>query len=61
MFNVTVDISKCTGCEECSNICPQEVFKMTDSKSDPYKAADCVGCMSCVEACPEQIITVTEM
>ncbi|HLA50257.1 MAG TPA: 4Fe-4S binding protein, partial [Thermodesulfovibrionia bacterium] len=52
MYLVNVDHGKCDGCEECSNICPSEVFKIVDGKSDPYQASDCAYCLSCVEACP---------
>lgn len=61
MYVVTVDTDKCDGCEECSNICPSEVFRIVDGKSDPYQASECAYCLSCVEACPNQAITVTEM
>jgi NAD-dependent dihydropyrimidine dehydrogenase PreA subunit len=61
VFIVTVDTSKCDGCEECVNLCPSEVFRLTDGKSDPYKADDCVNCQTCVEGCPQGAITVTEM
>lgn len=61
VYDVAVDNTKCDGCEECANICPSEVFRMADSKSDPYQASDCAFCMSCVEACLQSAITVTEM
>ena len=28
MIDVQVDTEKCTGCEECVNLCPSEVFQM---------------------------------
>lgn len=61
MYNVVVDTEKCTGCEECVGICPNEVFQMTDGKSDPYQAAECVFCESCLGVCPTSAITITEM
>jgi len=61
VYIVTVDTNKCDGCEECANICPSEVFRIVDGKSDPYQASECAYCLSCVEACPNQAITVTEM
>jgi len=61
MIDVQVDAAKCDGCEECVNLCPSEVFQMTDGKSDPYQAEDCANCLTCVESCPQGAITVTEM
>jgi NAD-dependent dihydropyrimidine dehydrogenase PreA subunit len=61
VYLVNVDAEKCDGCEECVNICPSEVFKVADGKSDPHQASECAYCLSCVEACPNGSITVTEM
>jgi NAD-dependent dihydropyrimidine dehydrogenase PreA subunit len=61
MYMVAVDNEKCDGCEECSNICPSEVFQIVDGKSDPYQVSECAYCLSCVEACPNTAITVNEM
>lgn len=61
MYLVNVDREKCDGCEECTNICPVEVFRIVDGKSDPYQASECSYCLSCVEVCPNKSITVTEM
>ena len=30
MYMVVVDTEKCTGCEECINVCPNEVFQLTE-------------------------------
>ncbi|MCB9481537.1 MAG: 4Fe-4S binding protein [Desulfobacteraceae bacterium] len=59
-FNPTVDQDKCTGCEECVDICPVDVYEIVDGKSTPVNAEECVGCDSCVEVCPEGAITVEE-
>ncbi|MDA8086760.1 MAG: 4Fe-4S binding protein [Nitrospiraceae bacterium] len=61
MYNVSVDSAKCAGCEECVSICPNEVFKTADGKSDPHQGAECVFCESCIGVCPTQAITITEM
>lgn len=61
MYIVTVDTAKCDGCEECSNICPSEVFQLVDGKSDPHQPSECAYCLSCVEACPQTAIAVNEM
>lgn len=59
-FNPIVDQDKCTGCEECVDICPVEVFEMVDDKSEPVNAEECMGCESCVESCEAEAITIEE-
>jgi ferredoxin len=60
MYNVVIDAEKCTGCEECANICPNEVFTMVDAKSTPGNG-ECEFCESCLGACPSGAITITEL
>jgi len=61
MYLVAFDAGKCEGCEECVNVCPQEVFQMADGKSEAPNAAECVFCESCLGVCPSTAITITEM
>jgi NAD-dependent dihydropyrimidine dehydrogenase PreA subunit len=59
-WSVTVDESKCTGCEECVDNCPVEVFEIEDGKSKPVNEDECLGCETCVEVCEEDAITIEE-
>ena len=34
-WTVTVDTDKCTGCSECVDVCPVEVYELQDGKSTP--------------------------
>jgi NAD-dependent dihydropyrimidine dehydrogenase PreA subunit len=61
MYMVSVNEETCTGCEECVNVCPQGVFQMAESKSDPYQTAECVFCESCIGVCPSSSIAIKEM
>lgn len=57
-FVPVVDAGKCTGCEECVDVCPVEVFEMQDGKSVVVNGDDCLGCESCVEACSVDAIEI---
>ncbi len=59
-WNPVVNAEKCTGCEECVDICPVEVFEMENEKSVPVNVEECMGCESCVESCEAEAITVEE-
>ncbi len=60
-WQVEVDTEKCTGDEECVNVCPVAVFEMENDKANPVNVDECLGCESCVEVCPSAAITVTEV
>lgn len=57
-FIPIVDEGKCTGCEDCVDVCPVEVFAMQNGKSVAANADECLGCESCVEGCGEGAITI---
>jgi NAD-dependent dihydropyrimidine dehydrogenase PreA subunit len=38
VWEVTVDTKKCTGDEECVDVCPVDVFEMVEGKADPVNA-----------------------
>lgn len=59
-FKVKLDKEKCSGCEECVEVCTAQVFEMRSGKPTPVKGKDCVGCQSCAEICEQQAIQVEE-
>lgn len=61
MWQIDIDVDKCTGDEECVNACPASVLEMVDGKASVADADECLGCETCVEVCPEGAITVTEV
>lgn len=60
-FRVTLDQGKCSGCEECLEVCTVNVFEMRNTKSAPVRGAECIGCRSCVEVCKVEAISVEEL
>jgi NAD-dependent dihydropyrimidine dehydrogenase PreA subunit len=60
-FLVVVDGEKCTGCEDCLEVCTASVFEMKEGQSVPVNGKECLGCASCVEVCKEKAITIEEL
>ncbi len=59
-WNVLVDSDKCTGCGECVDICPVEVYELENGKSAPINPEECLGCESCVEVCETCAVSISE-
>lgn len=51
-----VDVEKCTGCGNCSEVCPVEAIAVNDKAK--IDADTCVDCGTCVDECPVQAITL---
>jgi len=60
MYEIKIDIEKCTGCAECIDMCPNDVCELVDEKATVINADDCVGCMVCVDSCATEAIEVIE-
>lgn len=56
-----VDVEKCTGCGNCVEVCPVDVFEIQDDKSVVVNADECLECESCIEACDQGAITLEEI
>ena len=52
-WQVEIDTEKCTGDEECVNVCPVGVFEMQDDKAAVVNEEECLG--------GERALTVTEI
>lgn len=55
---ITIDLSKCTACGECTEACPVEAISQ-DATQDNKACVDgdtCVDCGACVDTCPVSAI-----
>lgn len=63
-----IELSECTGCMLCIEICPTYALSMTKplSQDDPRsfaflrEKADCMGCGMCADKCPVDAIKMVE-
>ncbi|HSB05006.1 MAG TPA: 4Fe-4S binding protein [Thermodesulfobacteriota bacterium] len=55
-----VDKEKCTGCENCVDVCPSEVYEMKEDKSTAARPEDCIECWVCVNQCPTESIQLLD-
>jgi len=46
----SVDVSKCTACQRCADICPTGAID--PAKNFAASTTDCILCMDCLKACP---------
>lgn len=56
---VCVDVTRCTGCGACVDVCPARAIHLTEDEAGRCAEIDqqaCRRCAACVEACPEQAI-----
>lgn len=59
-YGPEIDYQLCTGCGQCYEDCPMDVFGWDKDKKEPTVAylSDCSGCCVCEIVCPEVAIDV---
>ncbi len=60
MWKVQVDREKCTGCGECVDSCPGEVYDLVDGKAVPARPDECHGCHTCEAVCDQDACRVED-
>jgi NAD-dependent dihydropyrimidine dehydrogenase PreA subunit len=60
-YSVSINQALCTGCGNCVNACPTDVFEIHKVASKAYVSypKDCHVCFLCVPDCPVSAIAVT--
>lgn len=48
-----VDPTRCTGCGDCSLVCPTRCIEMAGPLPWLPRPRDCIACTVCVVICPE--------
>lgn len=49
-----VNKDKCTGCGDCTDVCPTEAIRIENGKANI--TLECVDCGACPRVCPEGAI-----
>jgi NAD-dependent dihydropyrimidine dehydrogenase PreA subunit len=52
------DVSRCTGCGMCVNVCPHAVFAMNARAAKVVNPDACMECSACQQNCPFGAISV---
>ncbi|MEJ2601123.1 MAG: ferredoxin family protein [Anaerolineales bacterium] len=65
MYTIQIDLEKCEGCGDCSEICPVELFEVRQENGKEFAfytgtEDDCIGCMACETECAEGAISILE-
>ncbi len=57
--SLILDAARCHGCGRCLEVCPHEVFTLTDGKARITDRGACMECGACRMNCPQGAIAVS--
>ena len=56
---VQLDKEKCTGCGQCTEVCPRAVFTLRDRKAAIVDRDSCIECGACARNCATGALSVS--
>jgi ferredoxin len=59
VVTLELDISKCTGCGRCEEVCPRAVLSLNNGKVSIVDRNACIECGACSRNCPFEAMTVS--
>ncbi len=57
---IYVDVERCTGCENCLDICPTDAISMRNGTAFIEESL-CAACEVCLDVCPQNAILAVEV
>ena len=54
---IFIDSLKCTGCGQCTRVCPFTVLQLNQEGKAENTGKKCIACMHCAAVCPTDAIT----
>lgn len=51
---------KCTGCGKCTDVCPHNVFRLSNGKAEIIDRDLCMECSACAKNCPFGAVMVKQ-
>ena len=58
IVTLQLDAAKCNGCGICTEVCPQQVFTVSEKQSTIQDRDACLECGACAKNCPCEAISV---
>jgi ferredoxin len=59
-FEADLDMSGCTLCQACFQLCPEQVFTLVNGSQLTIDHQRCNNCSLCIDICPSKAIRITE-